>query len=205
MLNKFVIAYIDNILIYFTNHEQHISHARTVLQCLTDRSLYVKLEKCEFHRFSIVVEVDASSCGIGAMLSQRQPESKKRNPCAFFSRKLMPAERNYNVGNRELLSIKTALEEWRHWVEGAGHPFLVLTEHRYLAYLQEAKPLNTRQARWALFFTWFQFLVSYRLSSKNGKADALSRIHTSPELPSSIQVAPMQWDLMKDIKRAQST
>jgi len=28
---------------------------------------------------------------------------------------LSPAERNYDVGNRELLPLKLALEEWRHW------------------------------------------------------------------------------------------
>ncbi|KAL0168422.1 hypothetical protein M9458_036644, partial [Cirrhinus mrigala] len=41
---------------------------------------------------------------------------------AFYSRKLSPAEQNYNVGNRELLAIKLALEEWRHWLEGSTHP-----------------------------------------------------------------------------------
>ncbi|KAK3531891.1 hypothetical protein QTP70_034396 [Hemibagrus guttatus] len=61
-----------------------------------------------------VVEVDASSCGIGAMLSQRHGVPGKLHPCAFFFRKLTVAEANYNVGNRELLSIKAALEEWRH-------------------------------------------------------------------------------------------
>ncbi|KAK3556364.1 hypothetical protein QTP70_007079 [Hemibagrus guttatus] len=97
------------------------------------------------------------------------------HPCAFYSRKLMAAEANYDVGNRELLSIKAALEEWRHWLEGARHPFQVLTDHRNLEYLHGAKLLNPRQARWALFFTRFLFTVTYGPESKNGKADALSR------------------------------
>ncbi|KAK3566613.1 hypothetical protein QTP86_001494 [Hemibagrus guttatus] len=61
-----------------------------------------------------VVEVDASSSGIGAVLSQRHGEPGKLHPCAFYSRKLTAAETNYDVGNRKLLSIKAALEEWRH-------------------------------------------------------------------------------------------
>ncbi len=82
-----------------------------------------------------VVEVDASntgSTGIGAVLSQRQGDPAKMFPCAFFSRKLSSAERNYDVGNRELLAMKAAIEEWRHWLEGAEHPFTVLTDHKNL-------------------------------------------------------------------------
>jgi hypothetical protein len=40
------------------------------------------------------------------------------------TRKLFSAERNYDVGNRDLLAIKLALEEWHHWLEGAYIPFL---------------------------------------------------------------------------------
>lgn len=75
-----------------------------------------------------VVEVDASDVGVGAVLSQRSAGSLQ--PCAFFSRRLSPAERTYDVGDRELLAIKLALEEWRHWLEGATHPFLVWTDHK---------------------------------------------------------------------------
>lgn len=66
-----------------------------------------------------VVEVDALEVGVGAILSQRFAESPKLHPVAFFSLKLSPAERNYDVGNRELLAIKLALEECRHWLEVA--------------------------------------------------------------------------------------
>ncbi|KAG1929495.1 hypothetical protein F2P79_022926 [Pimephales promelas] len=61
-----------------------------------------------------VVEVDASEVGVGAVLSQRSPVDDKMHPCAFFSHRLSPAERNYDIGNRELLAVKLALEEWRH-------------------------------------------------------------------------------------------
>ncbi len=82
-----------------------------------------------------IVEVDASTTGVGAVLSQQQGTPAKISPCAFFSRKLSPAERNYDIGNRELLAIKLALEEWRHWLKGAQHPFIVLTDHKNLQYL----------------------------------------------------------------------
>ncbi len=121
------------------------------------------------------MEVDASNTGIGAILSQRQGNPPKLFPCAVYSRKLNSAEQNYDVGDRELLAMKAALEEWRHWLEGAKLPFVVLTDHRNLEYLRSAKRLNPRQARSSLFFTLFNFKVTYRPGSKNSKADALSR------------------------------
>ncbi|KAK3571107.1 hypothetical protein QTP86_001815 [Hemibagrus guttatus] len=148
-----------------------------------------------------IVEVDASTTGVGAVLSQQQGNPRTLRPCAFFSRKLSPAEVNYNIGNRELLAIKLALEEWRHWLEGAKHPFVILTNHKNLEYLRAAKRLNPRQTRWALFFTRFHFTISYHPGSKIVKADALSRLHSRDETceePESILLeklfaSPISW------------
>lgn len=114
-----------------------------------------------------IVEVDASNTGEGAVLSQRSPLSNKLHPCAFFSQRLCSAECNFDVGNQELLAVVLALQEWRHWLEGAELPFVVFTEHKNLAYLRSAKRLNSRQARWALFLGRFHLTITYRPSSKN--------------------------------------
>lgn len=71
--------------------------------------------------------------------------------------------------------MKLALEEWRHWLEGTKLPFIVWTDHKNLEYIQSAKRLNSRQARWSLFFTRFNFSLSYRPGTRNVKPDALSR------------------------------
>ena len=122
-----------------------------------------------------VVHVDASDVGEGATLSKRSAQDQKLHPCAFLSHRLNPAERKYDVGNRELLAVKMALEEWRHWLEGAEQPFLVWTNHD-MEYLRSAKRPSSRQARWALLFTRFNFTISYHPGSKNVKPDALSRL-----------------------------
>ena len=59
---------------------------------------------------AFTVEVDASEAGIGAVLSQRSGTPPKLHPCAFFSKKLSLTERNYDVGNRELLAVVKALK-----------------------------------------------------------------------------------------------
>ena len=54
------------------------------------------------------------------------------------------------------------------------------TDHKNLEYLQTAKRLNSRQARWALFFSRFNFHLAYRPGAKNVKPDGLSRYFEGP-------------------------
>ncbi|KAK3544929.1 hypothetical protein QTP86_029225 [Hemibagrus guttatus] len=53
LLGKGVIAYIDDILVYSTSMEEHVRQVREVLTRLQQHHLYVKLEKCEFHRSTV--------------------------------------------------------------------------------------------------------------------------------------------------------
>jgi hypothetical protein len=47
-LDKFVVVFIDDILVYSKNEAEHIKHLHTVLQRLRDHQLYAKLSKCDF-------------------------------------------------------------------------------------------------------------------------------------------------------------
>ena len=47
-LDKFVVVFIDDILIYSKNEEDHANHLQVVLQRLRDHRLYAKFSKCEF-------------------------------------------------------------------------------------------------------------------------------------------------------------
>jgi hypothetical protein len=52
-LDQFVIIYIDDILIFSKNEEEHKEHVRLVLQKLCEMGLYAKLEKCMFHQLQV--------------------------------------------------------------------------------------------------------------------------------------------------------
>jgi hypothetical protein len=52
-LNNIVVYYIDGILIFSKNMEDHECHLRLVLKKLWEVGLYAKLEKCEFHQSKV--------------------------------------------------------------------------------------------------------------------------------------------------------
>ena len=49
-LNEFVITYLNNILIYSENEENHKKHVKEVLKRFQEKKLYFKLKKYKFHK-----------------------------------------------------------------------------------------------------------------------------------------------------------
>jgi len=214
-----IVVYLDNILIFTETEEEHEQAVRRVLEVLAEHKLFLRLEKCEFHRkwieylglvisgnkveidpvkvarvcdwptlenrtdvqvfigfvnfyrhfiwdFSTIarplfdltrsdkawnwdtkkqdafehlkaavttapvlvspqdsepfcIKADSSDFASGAVLSQQLPEEEKWHSVAFYSKSLSPVEWNYKIHNKEMLAIIRALEEWRHFLEGA--------------------------------------------------------------------------------------
>jgi len=67
------------------------------------------------------VETDTSEHTIGGVLFQEQ--DGKWKPIAFLSRKMQPAERNYEIYDKELLAIVEVLSKWRQYLLDAMEPF----------------------------------------------------------------------------------
>jgi hypothetical protein len=121
-----------------------------------------------------VLEVDASDFALGSVLSQTKDDGRL-HPVAFHSRKFEPAEINYENHDKELLAILDSFQQWRQFLEGSAEQIIVYNDHKNLTYLQSARVLNCRQARWAQYLSHFDFVITYRPDMQQGKADTLSR------------------------------
>jgi hypothetical protein len=121
-----------------------------------------------------IIECDASDFATGGILSQKGNDGRI-HPIAFRSSAMNSAERNYEIFDKELLSIIRALEDWRHYLEGAEHPITILSDHQNLLYFSTARQLSRRQARWSIFLTRFNYKIEHRPGRLGGKPDRLSR------------------------------
>ena len=106
------------------------------------------------------VECDASDYALGAVLSQQC--NGKWHPVAFLSKAMTETERNYEIYDKELLAVMTALSEWRHFLLGSKHEFEVWNDHKNLEYFRKPQKLNRRQARWVTELADYHFTLESR-------------------------------------------
>jgi len=66
---------------------------------------------------------------------------------AYYSQKMTPLELNYDIYNKELLGIVTALKKWRAFLQGIEKPFMVKMDYKNLTGFLIIKELNQRQVR----------------------------------------------------------
>ena len=124
------------------------------------------------------VVTDASQTGIGAVLLQ------EGRPIAFAGRQMNPAETRYSTTDQELLAVIFALQQWRCYLQGAQHDFLLVTDHHPNTYLGTKPTLSRRQARWSEKLQEYHFEWQYR-PGKHNVADPVSR---SPALLAALQL-----------------
>ena len=136
------------------------SDARTAFNCLrlafTEAPILWHFDP-ECH---IRIETDASGYAIGGVLSQltsgtnpdrvvTKADLGQWHPVAFFLRKIIPAETQYETHNGKVLAIVEAFKTWRHYLEGCKHEVLVFIDHNNLCRFIDTKSLSSKQVRWA--------------------------------------------------------
>ncbi|GKA75904.1 putative reverse transcriptase domain-containing protein [Tanacetum coccineum] len=164
-LDKFMIVFIDDILIYSKTQEEHVEHLRLVFELLKKEKLYAKFSKCKFWLREelafqtlkdklcnapilalpdgpkdFVVYCDASGIGLGCVLMQRG------KVIAYASRQLKIHEKNYTTYDLELGAVLFALKTWRIYLYGTNS--VIYTDHKSLHHIFSQKELNIRQRHW---------------------------------------------------------
>ena len=122
-----------------------------------------------------VLESDSSDWCVGGVLSQYDDEGVL-HPVAFYSKKMIPAECNYEIYDKELLAIIRCLEHWRPELEGTELPVEIYTDHKGLETFMTSKKLTPRQVRWAETLADYNIRIQYQSGAQNVKADALTRM-----------------------------
>ena len=126
-----------------------------------------------------VLHTDASSTGIGAVLTQTVDGDE--HPVTYVSRKLQKHERNYATIEKECLAIKWAIHHLKYYLW--GRPFTLVTDHAPLKWMSTSKDTNARVTRWFLALQDYNFKVEHRPGKEMAHADALSRMHDEDEVP----------------------
>ncbi|GJW70726.1 putative reverse transcriptase domain-containing protein [Tanacetum coccineum] len=174
-LDKFVIVFIDDILIYSKTKEDHEVHLGLVLELLRKEKLYAKFSKCEFW-------LQENQKYVWGVEQEEAFQTLKNNLCDApiltlpdevedFVLKIH--EKNYTTHDLELGAVVFALKTWRHYLYGTKS--VIYTDHKSLQHIFDQKELNMRQRRWIELFSDYECEIRYHPGKANVVADALSR------------------------------
>lgn len=121
-----------------------------------------------------LLSVDASSNGLGAVLSQVGEGEDVARPVAFASKSLNYAQSRYPAHRLEFLALKWAVcDKFSHWLRGQS--FTVWTDNNPLTYILTKPKLDACEQRWVAKLAPYNFDIRYIPGPKNVVADALSR------------------------------
>ena len=136
------------------------------------------------------LQTDASSTGLGAVLSQNIDGVER--VIAYASRSLTPAERNYTATERECLAVVWSIQKFRCYIEGSH--FRVITDHSSLRWLSNLKDPAGRLGRWALALQGYQYTIEHRKGASHHVPDALSRMYEGDrDMVAAMQDATDLW------------
>ena len=139
------------------------------------------------------VTADASSFGLGAVLSQKDSTDFWR-PVAFASRALSVTEKRYAQIEKEALAVTWASEKFQDFV--LGKEFIIETDHKPLVPLLNSKNLDNlppRVLRFRLRLARFNYMVEHKPGKLLYTADTLSRAPVSPPPDQSGEQEVEQW------------
>nr|GFA42708.1 putative reverse transcriptase domain-containing protein [Tanacetum cinerariifolium] len=229
-MDKFVIVFIDDILIYSKDEKEHEEHLKAILELFKKEELYAKLSKCKFWIPKVKFEWGDKQEAAFQLLKQKLcsapilalPEGsgdfivycdasnkglgamlmRREKVISYASRPLKIHEKNYTTHDLELGAVVFALKTWRHYLYGTK--CTVITDHKSLQHILDQKELNMRQRQWLELLSDYDCDIHYHPGKANVAADALSRKEQEPSLRVQALVMTIGLDLPRQILNAQT-
>nr|GEW39524.1 putative reverse transcriptase domain-containing protein [Tanacetum cinerariifolium] len=182
-LDKFVIVFIDDILIYSNNKKEHKEHLKEILELLKKERLYAKFSKYEFWIPKKGIKFDWGE--------------KEENAFHLIKQKLCSAP---------ILALPEGSEDFVVYCD-ASHKglgaVLMQREKVISSASRQLKELNMRQRRWLELLSDYDCDIRYHLGKANVVPDVLSRKERIEPLRVRALVMTIGLDLLKQILEAQ--
>jgi len=121
-----------------------------------------------------ILFTDASSIGLGAILSQKDSENHEK-VIAYASRRVNETEAKYSATELECLAVVWAIKLFRPYLH-SNIPFDLITDHSALKYLFNKPNPPGRLARWIMTLRDYNFNTIHKKGKTHSNVDPLSRL-----------------------------
>ena len=146
-------------------------------ECLKEQCSQCPVLAYANYKHPFILHTDASTTGLGAVLSQKQTDGTER-VVAYASHSLNKVERNYDAHKLKFLALKWAVTSQIHKYLYGSPKFEVFTDNNPLTYIPTTAKLDAMGHRWITSLGPYHFDLHYKPGKKN-PADPLSRINWS--------------------------
>ncbi|GBG78041.1 hypothetical protein CBR_g25976 [Chara braunii] len=192
-LDRFVVVYLDDILVFSRTLEEHQGHLRQVLEKLREANFKINAKKCDWAKTQVLYlghvldgdDVKPEDSKIAAIRDWPTPRTLTElrsflglanyywKPVEFMSAR-MPSEKvATSTYERELYALRQALDHWKHYL--LGRHFKVYSDHETLRWLKTHAKMTPKLTRWAAEIDQYDFELKPVKGKYNVVADALSR------------------------------
>ncbi|GBG67671.1 hypothetical protein CBR_g801 [Chara braunii] len=167
-LDKFVVVYLDDILVFSRTLEEHQGHLRQVLEKLREANFKINAKKCDWAKTQVLYlghvldgdGVKPEDSKIAAIRDWptpllQQDDGNGYRPVEFMSAR-MPSEKvATSTYERELYALRQALDHWKHYL--LGRHFKVYSDHETLRWLKTQAKMTPKLTRWAAEIDQYDF------------------------------------------------
>ena len=147
-----------------------------LIECFDDLKLALSSDIKLYHvnpSLPFIVQTDASSYAVGAILGQRLEPNGPVLPIQRISKKLNDTQMRYSTIEREAFCIIWAIEKFSFYL--LGQYFVIETDHQPLTYINKYSKSKDKLRRWELILSNYDYEINHIPGKKNLMSDCLSR------------------------------